>query len=66
MILLNGGIFLNKLYSVHINESGFFLCMFGLRRHLGFDDWYGLEILQNQKLKILQKIPRDFRQISCN
>ena len=41
---------MNKLYSVHINESGFFLCMFGLRRHLGFDDWYGLEILQNQKL----------------
>ena len=31
--------------------------------HLGFDDWYGLEILQNLKLEILQKIMRDFRQI---
>ena len=28
--------------------------------HLGFDDWYGLEILQNLKLEKLQKIMRYF------
>ena len=32
------------------------------RLHPGFDDWYGLEILQNLKLEILQKITRDFQQ----
>ena len=41
----------------------FFLQTINPGLHLGFDDWYGLEILQNLKLEILQKITRDFRQI---
>ena len=45
----------SELSGCEIRDSGHWP-----RLYPGFNDWYGLEILQKLKLEILQKIMRDF------